>query len=169
MRAIMALYRFRTRRRCCELRLWPDASVAAGSPFMCVRLLYLFMVRVFGWLVLQGTPTTAPVGCQAGDGLVIGFPGMRTGGASPCPGMGLRLLERGAGACQVISGNHDLHAPERGVGKIDVDVSVGELAGQLAQSHGPVLDVHHQDLALVGDPYPSAPERRSASGHGLAV
>jgi hypothetical protein len=113
-------------------------------------------------------PTTTTVGVQAGDGLVIGFPGMRTA-AGPCPGMGLRLLERGAGAFQVISGNYDFHAPERGVGKIDVDVSVGELAGQLAEGHGPVLDVDHQDLALVGDPYPSAPERRPASGHGLAV
>ena len=37
-----------------ELRVWPDASVAAGSPVMCVRLLYLIMVRVFGWLVLLG-------------------------------------------------------------------------------------------------------------------
>jgi hypothetical protein len=31
---------------------------------------------------------------------------------SPSLGMGLRLLERGAGAFQVIGGNHDLHAPE---------------------------------------------------------
>ena len=43
------------------------------------------------------------------------------------------------------------------------------MAGQLAEGHGPVLDVNHQDLALVGDPYPSAPERGPASGHGLAV
>jgi hypothetical protein len=33
---------------------WPDGLVAARSWFMCVRLLYLIMVRVFGWLVLLG-------------------------------------------------------------------------------------------------------------------
>jgi hypothetical protein len=45
--------------------------------------------------------------------------------------MDLRLLEGGTGAFQVIGGNHDLHASERGVRKIDVDVSVGELPRQL--------------------------------------
>src|SRR5712691_5713853 len=87
----------------------------------------------------------------------------------PASAWGLRLLERGAGAFQVIGGDHDLHAPERGVGKVDVDVGVGELPGQLAEGHGPVLDVDHQDLALVGDPHPGAPERRPASGHGIVV
>jgi hypothetical protein len=33
---------------------WPDSQVAAVSRFMCVRLLHLIMVRVFGWLVLLG-------------------------------------------------------------------------------------------------------------------
>jgi hypothetical protein len=83
--------------------------------------------------------------------------------------MGLRPLEGGTGAFQVVGGNHDLHASERGVRKIDVDVSVGELPRQLAEGQGPVLDVDHQDLALVGDPYTSAPERRPAHDHGLAV
>jgi hypothetical protein len=81
--------------------------------------------------------------------------------------MGLRPLERGAVAFQVIGGNHDLHAPERAAGKLDVDVSARELPGQLAEGHGPVLD--HQDLALIGDPDPGAVERRPASGHGLVV
>ena len=34
--------------------VWPDGQVAAGLRFMCVRLLYLIMVRVFGWLLLLG-------------------------------------------------------------------------------------------------------------------
>src|SRR5712691_6410745 len=87
----------------------------------------------------------------------------------PASAWGLRLLERGTGAFQVIGGDHDLHAPERGVGKIDVDVSVGELPGQLAQGHRPVLDLDHQDLPLVGDPDAGALERLPASGHGLVV
>src|SRR5260370_36452695 len=33
---------------------WPDALVAAGSRLVSVRLLYLIMIRVFGWLVLLG-------------------------------------------------------------------------------------------------------------------
>src|SRR4030088_2109371 len=83
--------------------------------------------------------------------------------------MGLRLLQRGAGAVQVIGANHDLHAPECGVGQINVDVSVGELPGQLAEGHGPVLDVDHQDLAPAGDPYSGALKRRPASGYGFVV
>src|SRR2546430_2324709 len=67
---------------------------------------------------------------------------------------GLRLLEHGARAFQVIGGNHDLRGAERGVGKIDVDVCVGELPGQLAERHGPVLDRDHQDLTLVSDSDP---------------
>ena len=57
---------------------------------------------------------------------------MRAGGGKSLLGIG-RLLERGAGAFQVIGGNHDLHAPERGVGKIHVDISVGELPGELSE------------------------------------
>src|SRR5260370_37574329 len=34
--------------------VWPDGLDAARSRFMCVRLLYLIMIRVFGWLVLVG-------------------------------------------------------------------------------------------------------------------
>ena len=84
-------------------------------------------------------------------------------------GAGLCLLQRGTGAFQVIGGNYNLPAPERGVGKIDVDVSVGELPGQLADRHGPVLDLDYQNLTLVSDPYPGALKRRPASGHGLVV
>ncbi len=48
------LYRFRTRRRCCDLRFGRLGLVAARSRFMSFRLLYLMMIRVFGWLVLLG-------------------------------------------------------------------------------------------------------------------
>jgi hypothetical protein len=49
----MALYCFITGRMCCELWFGPMEG-AAGSRFMCVRLLYLIMVRVLGWQVLLG-------------------------------------------------------------------------------------------------------------------
>jgi len=80
-----------------------------------------------------------------------------------------RLRERGASAGQVIGGNHDLHAPERRVSQLDVDVSLGKLPGQLAEGAGPVLDIDHQHLALVGDPHPGALERLPTPGHGLVV
>jgi len=63
--------------------------------------------------------------------------------------MGLRLLEGGTGAFQVIGGNHDLHASERGVRKIDVDVGVGELPRQLAEGQGPVFMPSHS-VGMVG-------------------
>src|SRR6266545_1714058 len=91
--------------------------------------------------------------------------------AAPGPSLrrDLHLLERGAGASPVIGGNHDLHAPGRGVDKIDVDVSLGEPPGQLAERHGPVLDLDHQNLTLVSDSYSGALKRRPAPGHGLFV
>ena len=49
-----SLYRSITRRRCCDLRIGLDEAVAARSRFVSLRLLYLIMVRVFGWLVLLG-------------------------------------------------------------------------------------------------------------------
>ena len=94
---------------------------------------------------------------------------MGAGGAKSFPAQGLRLLEHGARAFEVIGGDHDLHAPERGVGKIDVDVSVGELPGQLAERHGPVLDLDYQDLTLISDPYSGALKGRPAAGHGIVV
>src|SRR6266513_3091548 len=79
------------------------------------------------------------------------------------------LREHGASASHVVGGNHDLSARERGVGEVDVDVSLGEPPGQLAEGCRPVLDVDYEDLALVGDPHSGALERRPASGHGLVV
>ena len=79
------------------------------------------------------------------------------------------LPEHGASASHVVGGNHDLPARERGVGEVDVDVSLGKLAGQLAQGCRPVLHVDHEDLPLVGDPHSSALKGRPAPGHGLAV
>ena len=49
-----AVYRFRTRCRLSELRFWRDRRVRARSRLVFARLLYLLMVRVFGWLVLLG-------------------------------------------------------------------------------------------------------------------
>jgi hypothetical protein len=94
---------------------------------------------------------------------------MGAGGVKSFPAQGLRLLEHGARAFEVIGGDHDLHAPERGVGKIDVDVSVGELPGQLAERHAPVLDPDYQDLTLISDPYCGALKGRPAAGHGIVV
>jgi hypothetical protein len=74
-----------------------------------------------------------------------------------------------ASASHVVGGNHDLSAGERGVGEVDVDVSLGEPPGQLAQGCGPVLDVDHENLAFVGDPHSGALKRRPAPGHGLVV
>jgi hypothetical protein len=79
------------------------------------------------------------------------------------------LRERGAGAGKVIGGNHDLHAPEGRVSKLDVDVGFSKLPGQVAEGAGPVLDIHHEHFALVGDPHPGALERLPAPGNGLVV
>jgi hypothetical protein len=68
---------------------------------------------------------------------------MGAGGANSLPAQGLRLLEHSARAFEVVGGDHDPHAPERGVGKIDVDVSVGELPGQLAERHGSAETLAH--------------------------
>src|ERR1019366_4794372 len=34
--------------------VWPDERIGAGSQFVSLRLLYLIMIRVFGWLLLLG-------------------------------------------------------------------------------------------------------------------
>ena len=47
------VHRFRTRCNACEL-LFGGPAVAARSQFVSVRLTYLIMIRVFGWLVLLG-------------------------------------------------------------------------------------------------------------------
>src|SRR5260370_39112307 len=79
------------------------------------------------------------------------------------------LPEHGASASHVVGGNHDLPARERRVGEVDVDVSLGEPAGQLAEGCGPVLDVDHEDLAFVGDPHSGALKGRPAPGYGMVV
>ena len=48
------LYRFRTRRKVCELQFGMAGAVEALSRSVSVRLLYLITVRVSGWLVLLG-------------------------------------------------------------------------------------------------------------------
>ena len=48
------MYRFRTRRKGCDLRFGRMGRVRAGSRFVSLRLLYLIMIRVFGWLLLLG-------------------------------------------------------------------------------------------------------------------
>jgi hypothetical protein len=37
-----------------KVRTWPDEPITARSRFVSLRLLYLFMIQVFGWLVLLG-------------------------------------------------------------------------------------------------------------------
>jgi len=44
------------------------------------------------------------------------------------------LPEHGAGASHVVGGDHDLSARERGVGEVDVDVSLGKQLDVLARS-----------------------------------
>jgi hypothetical protein len=46
------LYRLQNSAQGCELRVWTDAHVAAGSRSVPVRLLHLILIRVFGWLML---------------------------------------------------------------------------------------------------------------------
>jgi len=83
--------------------------------------------------------------------------------------IGAGLRERGASAGQVIGRNHNLDAPESCVSKLDIDVGLSELPGQLAEGAGPILDIHHEHLALVSDPHPGTLERLPAPGHGLVV
>jgi hypothetical protein len=89
----------------------------------------------------------------------------RPGLASIEPG----LRECGARAGQVIGRNHDPDAPESCVSKLDIDVGLSKLPGQLAEGAGPILDIHHEHLALVGDPHPGTLKRLPAPGHGLVV
>ena len=53
------LYRFKNRRGYCDLAVWPDELVTAGSRLVSLRLLCLIMIRVFGWLVLLGRSETS--------------------------------------------------------------------------------------------------------------
>src|SRR5260370_33646996 len=111
---------------------------------------------------------TKALGCDRAGG---GWPIRSCARAARRPSLrhGLRLPEHVASAFQVVGGNYDLQAPCRGVGKIDVHISVGELPGHLAERHAPVLDPARQDFTLVSDPYSGALKRRPASGHGLVV
>ena len=88
-------------------------------------------------------------------------------------GQGWQDRARATGArrerCQVIGRNHNLDAPESCVSKLDIDTGLSELPGQLAKGAGPILDIHHEHLALVGDAHPGTLERLPAPGHGLVV
>src|SRR5690348_12455364 len=79
------------------------------------------------------------------------------------------LRECGASAGQVIGRDHDPDASESCVSKLDIDVGLSKLPGQLAEGAGPVLDIHHEHFALVGDSHSGALERLPALGHGLVV
>ena len=48
------VYRFRSRYNGCDLRFGWMSMCGAGSRFASLRLLYLIMLRVFGWLLLLG-------------------------------------------------------------------------------------------------------------------
>jgi hypothetical protein len=50
----VTLYRFRTRHTGFELRLVSAGEVRHDWGFVSFRLLYLVLVRVFGWLCLPG-------------------------------------------------------------------------------------------------------------------
>src|SRR5438128_2564131 len=75
-----------------------------------------------------------------------------------------RSAERAAGALNVIHSDHEARAAERGVRQLDVDVRVGQLAGQLAERAGPVLHVDHHHAALVGDAHALLLERGAGAG-----
>jgi hypothetical protein len=79
------------------------------------------------------------------------------------------LREHGASAFQIIGGDHNLHAPESRVSKLDIDVGISKLPGELPEGAGPILDAHHQHLTLVGDPHPGALKRLPAPGNGLII
>ncbi len=49
-----SLYRFRTRRRCCDLRIGWMSRLRQDRGSCASGCLYLIMIRVFGWLVLLG-------------------------------------------------------------------------------------------------------------------
>src|SRR5215212_3250914 len=63
------------------------------------------------------------------------------------------LVELRPRVVDVVGCDDDLHAAECRVREVYVDVRIGELAGELAEGAGPVLDVDHEDLTLVGDPH----------------
>ena len=70
--------------------------------------------------------STRPMG-QPGGGLMSGLPGGMRPAPIPDAVRRTSLREHGPSALHVVRGNHDLSARERGVGKIDVDVRLGEL------------------------------------------
>ena len=72
-------------------------------------------------------------------------------------------------AVHVVGCDDDLDAAERRVCEVYVDVRVGELAGELTERAGPVLDVDHEDLTLVGYAHGGVPERLACPCHVFVV
>jgi hypothetical protein len=62
-----------------------------------------------------------------------------------------RLLQRDPGAFQVVGGDHDLHASESRVEKLDVHPGCRQLAGEFPERSRLVGDIQYQHLAAIGD------------------
>ena len=92
------------------------------------------------------------------------FPGLRAQGVLALGDWGV-LVTRS----DDIATKHDLPACERGVGEVDVDVSLGEPPGQLTKGRRPVSTSITKTSRASADPHPGALKRGPASGHGLIV
>lgn len=94
---------------------------------------------------IRSESTSGEMSCPSHVGSCTAQPNVLSTGCS---------AERGAGAAQVVGGDHQANAAESGVGQVDVDMGRSESASELSQAARPVHDVDHEDLALVRDPHP---------------